>query len=137
MAFTTASVCRQRSFPRSGDSAYMAMSRDELRRQLQESLGLGDAPKPKAPKATAVVQSNGDNPFSRRRAAKVAEPVEVNGDTAVAVADDEPESVSHETHSNDEPDTTPVEDFVDAVTGLVDYIADHRTALKEFLLGLR
>lgn len=111
----------------------MAKSRDELRRELQASLGLG-APKESKTERTAEDSTSNGNPFSKLR--KTAR------STAVAVAEPEDESEDEQVDevaedNGDEPDATPVEDFVDAVTGLVDYIADNRTALKEFLLRLR
>lgn len=110
----------------------MPKSRDELRRELQASLGLGDTAKAAKPERTAKAPSGNGNPFKARVNRTVVE------DTAVAVAEPEQDEANEDTEVvADEPDTTPVEDFVDAVTGLVDYIADNRTALKEFLLGLR
>ena len=111
----------------------MPKSREELRRELQASLGLSDTPKTaKAPAVAKAPAANG-NPFKARL--NGSHKTEVVEDTAVAVAEPEVEPVAE--FVSDEPDTTPVEDFVDAVTGLVDYIADNRTALKEFLLRLR
>lgn len=121
----------------------MAKSREELRRELQASLGLGDTPKASKPAKAAKPQAApvpADNPFSRVRVTTAATlGVKSNGVAVMEHDEDESEveEFVEEEVGGDEPDSTPAEDFVDAVTGLVDYIADNRTALKEFLLRLR
>ena len=114
----------------------MAKSREELRRELQASLGLGDTPKASKPVKAAKPTAPAANPFSRARVTTAATlGVQSNG-VAVAEHDedeDEDEEVVEEVVGDDEPEATPVEEFVSILSQLLDFVADHKEALKSFL----
>jgi len=117
----------------------MPKSREELRRELQATLGLGDTPKAAKPVAKSVGDvakpaANGKAFSSRFRvAAEVADVAEDN--TAIAV-EDEPVQPAVE-DCGDEPESTPAAELASKLSDLLDFLADNRDSIKSFLESLQ
>lgn len=109
----------------------MVLSREELRKQLQAALSDSSDSKPAKAAAKPVAPAKADNPFTRKKRVVEVEVEEDEDDGTVAVAEDEEEEEVED--CGDEPEVSPMDEVIDALTALIDTVMDHGESIKSFL----
>lgn len=107
----------------------MVLSREELRKQLQAALSDSSDSKPAKAAAKPVAPARADNPFTRKKRVVEVEVEDDEDDGTVAVAEDEEEVED----CGDEPEVSPMDEVIDALTALIDAVMDHGESIKSFL----